>query len=82
MFADNDQDCSNIKLSNDGNTAITYNNNLNIYKFDTNQNTFGFSQTIKPNNNGDLFSSAAISDSNARIITSMSSASGNYLNIY
>jgi hypothetical protein len=82
MFANNDQDCSNIKLSNDGNTAITYNNNLNIYKFDTNQNTFGFSQTIKPNNNGDLFSSAAISDSNARIITSMSSASGNYLNIY
>ena len=73
---------ANIKLSNDGNTAITYNNNLNIYKFDTNQNTFGFSQTIKPNNNGDLFSSAAISDSNARIVTSMSSASGNYLNIY
>jgi hypothetical protein len=63
-----------MKLSNDGTTALTYNNNLNIYKFDTNQNSFGFSQTIKPNNNGDLFSSAAISDSNARIVTSMSSA--------
>jgi hypothetical protein len=55
---------------------------MNIYKFDSNSLSFGLTQTIKPNAVGDLFSAAAINDNNCRIITSMGSATGNYINIY
>ena len=37
-FSSNDIQSDNIKLSKDGNTAVTYNNNLNIYKFDNIKN--------------------------------------------
>jgi hypothetical protein len=61
---------------------LTYNNNMNIYKLDQNSLSFGLTQTIQPNVAGDLFSSAAINDNNCRIITSMSSVAGQYMNVY
>ena len=49
---------------------ITYNNNLNIYMFQSDKDTYILNQTIKLNV-GDKFIKAILSDSNTKVITSI-----------
>jgi hypothetical protein len=69
--ADSDSDSTNIQVSNDGGTVVTFETKLNIYK--KNNGIFSLYKSFFPNINTYKFASIQFSSDGCKIITNIAS---------